>query len=145
MYGSVTVDGVIIDDRCCFGSAADATKCCRVSNMIVHYARKAMQEFDDAHPSRVESVLEYQRRRRALGVAAGCDEDEIKARWSCLFNLGMFVDDAATASIDDMIYQQNQSKVQHAVHQEDSFLMAEKSLEDLDGLIGYIIRLVVHL
>ena len=34
--GAVSAGGYTVDGRCCFGSAADATKCTRFSNVIVH-------------------------------------------------------------------------------------------------------------
>ena len=35
-------DGFQVDERCCFGSAADATKCSRFSNLIVHAVRRRL-------------------------------------------------------------------------------------------------------
>ena len=102
--GSVTEDGVIVDERCCFGSAADAVKCSRASNFFVHHARRAMKEVDRLHPSRDPAVIAWLHGRREAGVAAGASEDEIDELWACMHSLGMYVDDASTASIDDELY-----------------------------------------
>ena len=45
-----TVNGTMLDRRCCFGSAADATKCSRVSNFIAWRVRRALADVDAAHP-----------------------------------------------------------------------------------------------
>ena len=102
--GAMTADGVLVDERCCFGSAADATKCCRISNYIVWRARRAMRAVDVAHPSRDARVLAWLRERRVVAEAAGASRDEIEEQWLALFSLGMYVDDAAHASIDDLLY-----------------------------------------
>ena len=101
---AVTKDGFIVDERCCFGSAADATKCARVSSLLVHRARKALQRFDAAHPSRDPKVVEWLRQRRAAGEALGCSDVEIVERWACMHALGMYVDDAGLISIDDAVF-----------------------------------------
>eukprot|EP00900_Chrysochromulina_parva_P015108 jgi/Chrpa1/23599/Chrysochromulina_OHIO_Genome00026630-RA len=101
---AVTKDGFIVDERCCFGSAADATKCARASSLLVHRARRALQRFDAAHPSRDPTVVEWLRQRRAAGEALGCSDVEVNERWACLHALGMYIDDAGLVSIDDDVF-----------------------------------------
>jgi len=102
--GALTEHGVMIEDRCCFGSAADASKCCRASNFLVFHGRRAMQAVDDAYPPRDPAVLEWLAEREALGVTLGCSEDELREVWTCLHAVGMYVDDASHVSIDDELY-----------------------------------------
>jgi hypothetical protein len=83
-----------VDERCCFGSAADAAKCVRVSNFLVHHARLAIDEVDARYPTRDPRILEWARRRRS---EVGEGEDS-------LYRLGMYVDDAAAASFADAVY-----------------------------------------
>ena len=101
--GAFTAAGVLIDERCCFGSAADAVKCCRASNLIVWLARRRMRAVDAAFPPTDARVLAWQARRRAAAEAAGAPEEEVVSRWTCLHQVGMYVDDASHASIDDAI------------------------------------------
>ena len=102
--GAMTADGVLIDERCCFGSAADATKCCRVSDYIVWRARRALREVDARYPTRDPRVHAWVSRRRQAGLAAGATAEEIRDRWTALFSVGMYVDDAAHASINDLLF-----------------------------------------
>ena len=102
--GSMTADGVIVDERCCFGSAADATKCCRISDYIVWRARKALRAVDERYPTRDPRVLAWLSQRRQAGVAAGASAEELRDQWLAMFALGMYVDDAAHASIDDLLF-----------------------------------------
>ena len=73
--------GFQVDERCCFGSAADATKCSRITNLLIEYSRKAMREVDEQYPVRDARVLEWQRQRAAhgesgeLGVIGGYIDD----------------------------------------------------------------------
>ena len=39
-------DGVQLDERCCFGDASAATKCARISNLVVWRVRRAFQAVD---------------------------------------------------------------------------------------------------
>jgi hypothetical protein len=101
--GMLMGDGFVVDERCCFGSAADAAKCCRISNVIVHHVRAAMRRVDEAHPPRDQRVIDWLEQRRRLGADAGADAAEIAERYACLHAVGMYVDDAAHASIDDLL------------------------------------------
>ena len=44
-----TLRGFQLDERCCFGSAADATKCSRLSNLLAHAMRRELDAFDERH------------------------------------------------------------------------------------------------
>ena len=101
---AVTADGFIVDERCCFGSAADATKCARVSNLLVYRARKALRAFDQAHPSRDQGVLAWLESRARRAEELGHSDDEIAERWATLFALGMYIDDSGLISIDDLVF-----------------------------------------
>ena len=102
--GAVTEAGFLVEDRCCFGSAADAAKCCRASNFFVHHARLAMREVDAMYPAREPALLEWLAERRAKALELGCSEDEVEEQWTCLFALGMYVDDASHVSVDDLLF-----------------------------------------
>ena len=104
--GSLTEEGFVIDERCCFGSAADAVKCSRASNFFVHHARRAMAEVDANYPPCDPQVLEWLEMRRRLGAEAGASSAEITEIWACLHAVGMYVDDASTMSIDDLLFDQ---------------------------------------
>jgi hypothetical protein len=84
-----------VDERCCFGSAADAAKCVRVSNFLVHHAREAIRAVDARYPSRDRRVLDWAASRRQM---AGDGQDGLS-------RTGMYVDDAAGASFADVIYE----------------------------------------
>ena len=102
--GAFTDVGYIVDERCCFGSAADAAKCARISNFLVFHARKAMQAVDAAYPSRDERVLAWLAERAELGRQAGASDEELRECWACLHAVGMYIDDGSHASIDDLLY-----------------------------------------
>ena len=102
--GAATESGFIFDEVCCFGSAADATKCCRISNFLVHHARQALQAVDAAFPPRDRAVRDWLAARRAAGEAAGFSDKEVTERFACLHALGMYIDDAAQVSLDDLLY-----------------------------------------
>ena len=60
-----TFEGIQVDERCCFGSEADATKCSRVSNYLAWRVRRAIRAVDAQYPCRLACVLEWQQRRAA--------------------------------------------------------------------------------
>ena len=64
-------DGVQLDERCCFGDAAAATKCSRMSNYIVHNVRRAMARVDEMFPTRDAEWMQWQVERTRDGLA--CD------------------------------------------------------------------------
>ncbi len=102
--GAVSEGGYIVDGRCCFGSAADAAKCTRFSNVLVHEFRRELRAVDAAYPSRDERVLAWLAARRAAGEAAGASEAEIAERWACLHAASMYIDDGSCVSIDDLLF-----------------------------------------
>jgi hypothetical protein len=82
-------DGVQLDERCCFGDASAATKCARISNVVVWKVRRALKEVDKRWPMRDEEWLQWSVERESLGVSG-------EHAW-----VGMFVDDLVGASADD--------------------------------------------
>jgi hypothetical protein len=102
--GSFTRNGVLIDERCCFGSAADACKCSRFSNFVVHRARRALRRVDEAYPTRDRRVLGWLQARADAAARAGATEQQREQRWCCLHAAGMYIDDESIASIDDAIF-----------------------------------------
>ena len=63
--GAVSEEGYVVDGRCCFGSAADAAKCTRFSNVLVHEMRRELRAADAAHPTRDPRVLAWLERLSA--------------------------------------------------------------------------------
>ena len=99
----VDASGFTLDERCCFGSAADACKCARVSNYLAWQTLRALRAVDKAFPSREPHVLAWQAERRRLGRAAGATEEEIAEQWEALHTFGYYIDDGACASIADLL------------------------------------------
>ena len=93
--------GFQLDWRCCFGSAADACKCVRVSNFLMHHARLAMRAVDARYPTRDPRILAWQAQRaaRATATVAGsatCGDD--------LHATGAYIDDCSGCSFNDLVY-----------------------------------------
>ena len=80
----VDASGFTLDGRCCFGSAADACKCARVSNYLAWQTLKALRAVDAQYPSREPHGLAWQAERRRLGREAGASEEEIETQWAAL-------------------------------------------------------------
>ena len=99
-----TIRGIQLDERCCFGSAADATKCARVSNLVAHAVKAALARVDAQHPTRDPRVLSWLAERRVAAAEAGCNEAEARERYLCLFSIGVYIDDGSGSSIDDEIF-----------------------------------------
>ena len=82
-------DSFDLDHRCCFGSAADAVKCSRISNLISKIVREAVALFDEGHPPTDARILAWQAARaeeqRSLSFSA----------W--------YIDDGLGASFDDLV------------------------------------------
>jgi hypothetical protein len=102
--------GVRLDERCCFGDAAAATKCSRISNFLTRRVRLALAAFDAAHPTRDAEWLEWQAARRAAAVAAGCSSDEVD-EWCSLAWFAMYIDDAMAGSADDLVFNESGAPV----------------------------------
>ena len=101
----IAEDGVQVDERCCFGSAADASKCSRASNYFAWQSLRALRAIDERYPSHSLAVLEWQAARRAAGRAAGATDSEIESRWAALHFFGYYIDDGAGGSISDLIFE----------------------------------------
>ena len=95
--------GVRLDERCCFGDAAAATKCSRISNFLAHRVRAAIAAFDAAHPTRDADWVAWQAARRAAARAAGCSAAEAD-EWASLAWYAMYIDDAMGGSADDLVF-----------------------------------------
>ena len=100
----MALDGFQLDERCCFGSAADASKCSRASNYLAWQTLRALREVDAQYPSRDAGVLAWQQRRRAAGLAAGASPAVLDERWTALHSFGYYIDDGAGASVADLLY-----------------------------------------
>ena len=61
-------DGVQLDERCCFGDEAAATKCARISNLVVWRVKLALMIIAVKWPMRDAEWLEWKAQRRAAGV-----------------------------------------------------------------------------
>ena len=97
-------EGFQLDERCCFGSAADASKCSRASNLLVHAMRRALREADAAHPTRDPTVIAWLKERRQAAVESGCSPEEIEERFLALHYISIYIDDGTAASIDDLLF-----------------------------------------
>jgi hypothetical protein len=96
-------DGVLMDERCCFGDAAAAVKCVRISNFLVFQIRRAIDEFDAAHPTREAAWAEWQQRRRAAAAARGAGQQQL-VEAARLHWVAMYVDDQMGGSADDLLF-----------------------------------------
>ena len=95
----VVADGFQVDKRCCFGSAADAAKCARVSNFLAAEARDAFRSIDAQYPTRDPAILRWQEARRK--ARAGADDQDTCAD---LGVVGFYIDDAPACSFADPLY-----------------------------------------
>ena len=101
--GVVTEGGVMLDERCCFGDAAAAVKCSRMSNLIVFRMRAVLAGFDAEHPPCEAEWVEWQAERRAIVRQAGGSETDADAAASLSW-VGMYIDDATCGGADDLLY-----------------------------------------
>ena len=90
--GVVTLEGVQLDERCCFGDASAAAKCARVSNLMIHAVRAELRRVDEAYPTRDAGWMEWQRVRRQAGLRADL-------HWAA-----QYIDDLCGSSADDAVY-----------------------------------------
>jgi hypothetical protein len=101
---AMAVDGGFqVDERCCFGSKADAVKCSRVSNFLAFNIQRELDAFDAAHPPVDPAVIGWLDRRRLAAEAAGFEGADA-LRFTRLYACGIYIDDAGGASIDDLLY-----------------------------------------
>ena len=89
--------GIQVDTRCCFGSAADAAKCSRVSNYLAFHVHAAMRRVDAAYPSRDPDILRWLRARERVAAASGGRRDLFAA----LGVSAIYIDDGLGVSFDD--------------------------------------------
>ena len=101
---AVMLEGFQLDERCCFGSAADATKCSRFSNLIAFAVKRALRRVDAAYPTRDPAVQQWLRGRAALAAELGCDSETAEARFLALHAFSVYIDDGTGASIDDLLF-----------------------------------------
>jgi hypothetical protein len=101
---AVMAEGFQLDERCCFGSAADATKCARCSNLLAHATKRALRAVDAAHPTRDPQVLAWLAERKRAAVESGCSEAEASERYESLHAFSVYIDDGTGASIDDLLF-----------------------------------------
>ncbi|KAL3914900.1 MAG: hypothetical protein SGPRY_007458 [Prymnesium sp.] len=67
-----TPDGsVVLDSRCCFGDAAAATKCARVSNFLAERVKQAIAQFDSLHTRSRPGLGKVDSGSRGDGVSRG--------------------------------------------------------------------------
>ena len=92
-------DGIQVDTRCCFGSAADAAKCSRVSNFLHHHVKAAMAQVDFEYPSVDEKILAWQDRRAAVATRDGFARD----RFTSAGVSAVYIDDGLGVSFDDVL------------------------------------------
>jgi len=100
----VMMEGFQLDERSCFGSAADATKCSRASNLLAWLVKRDIAAFDSNHPTRDTAVLDWLESRRALAASSGCSELETQQRFLSLCAFSVYIDDGTGASIDDLVF-----------------------------------------
>ena len=93
-------DGAQLDERCCFGDAAAATKCARISNFLVFHMRRELARIDSLYPTRDPAWLTWLAARRAAAQAAGLPEEQ----FAVLHWVAMYIDDSMGASADDLLY-----------------------------------------
>lgn len=99
-------DGVQLDRRCCFGDAAAAVKCARISNFVVHCVRREIEGLEDRYPTRDPIWAGWQRERRGQVRARGGSDEEAQ-RESRLHWVGMYIDDEAAGGADDLVFDAN--------------------------------------
>ena len=107
MYGS---NGFQLDTRCQFGDASVAVKCSRFSNLIAATIRTRLEAFDSSHASRDDTVLKWIDERVTCNEA-NKDSEQYEALDTSLFVIGVYIDDGAAASIDDLLYDLHGSPV----------------------------------
>ena len=91
--------GFQIDERCCFGSAADAVKCVRVSNFLAFHIKKALAAVDERHPPSDPRIVAWLAARRAAAAEA---EEDATAFARCS-TVGIYIDDACCCSFADAV------------------------------------------
>ena len=110
--GVWTEGGVQLDERCCFGDASAATKCARVTNLVVHETRRRLRDFDAGHPTRDPVWQAFQAERREAAWEAGVfDERRVHDEYTALHWTGAYIDDELGASADDLLFDESGAKL----------------------------------
>ena len=81
-----------------------AAKCSRFSNFISWKIRRALAAVDASHPPRDPAVLRWLAARRRAGATAGATPELVNSSWAVLSAFGLYIDDGAGASIDDLVF-----------------------------------------
>jgi hypothetical protein len=84
--------GMVVDEREQFGDASAAVKCCRMSNYLAWLVRRAMRQVDELYPPRDPAILAWLEGRPAVAEGSGVGF------------FGLYVDDGAGGSLDDLLY-----------------------------------------
>ena len=106
--GMMRADGRFqIDTRCCFGSAADAAKCSRLSNFLAHEMRQAIERVDARYPTRDARILAWEARRTAEARSAGLPVRSYRS----LSSSAVYIDDAMGVSFDDQLFERDGTPV----------------------------------
>ena len=92
-----------MDSRCQFGDASVAVKCSRLSNLIAATIRSRLETFDVVHASKDASVIEWVKERVAYN-ASNKDVADFEPLETSLFVIGVYIDDGAAASMDDLLF-----------------------------------------
>ena len=130
-------EGFQLDERCCFGSAADASKCSRASNLIAHAIRRALRDVDAAYPTREPAVLEWLEERRQAAAESGCSSEDAELRFLSLAYISIYIDDGTAASIDDLLFDcEGKAVMRNGVQMRRAQLHFETALETL-RLLGH--------
>ena len=103
--GVLTPMGVMVDKRCCFGDAAAATKCVRISNVVARRIKEALGEVDKSLQAPPEIVMRWVASRLAAGGDA-------QLHWA-----GQYMDDIMGSSFNDLAYDhKGQPVVRNGIH-----------------------------
>ena len=131
------LDGFQVDERCCFGSAADAVKCSRLSNFIAWRIRRALRAVDQRYPTRSAPGLEWLAERRAAAIEAGASDEVVEECFTSLSSFGIYIDDAAATSVNDALFDADGTPlVRDGVHLRRAQLHWEAALAEL-ATLGY--------
>ena len=102
MSGLLYWDGYGFDPRIQFGQREAPVRLGRQSTFLRFAIHQELRRIDRAYPSKIGRILEWLAIRARHAGIAGADTD----CFAVLFYVMLFVDDAAGASIDDLLYDQ---------------------------------------
>ena len=124
--GFMTESGAQTLDRICFGQADGPSSFTRQSNHMRFIIVKEMDYANTCYPTRDKRVIAWIQVRRRAAIEAGGDVEA----WCRLFFIMVFLDDFTGASIADLLFRYDGSKVidQEGKHKKRSTLMMEVKL-----------------